>query len=86
MKTHEYVCKCPHCGAEHDAATNVNSTERGKVTQGSIIICIDCGKPALVEESGPRPLTDEEWDTMPPIDKQLILKAMRHLRNARTLN
>ena len=47
MISHENRCICPHCGIEHELATGMGQNESQKPSEGSVSLCIRCGKPSI---------------------------------------
>jgi hypothetical protein len=57
------ISACPHCGAEHDGASNANESDDSP-QPGDISLCIECAGGSRFEKGGK--LTALSVDKLPP--------------------
>lgn len=51
MISHETPCICPHCGIEHELASEIFGEQKRKPTGGSVSLCIRCGKASVFDSN-----------------------------------
>jgi hypothetical protein len=49
-REHELATTCPHCGKRNELARNVTGARRPRM--GDAVICITCGRWAIVDHAG----------------------------------